>query len=428
MSENKSICPLPFIHGHTLPDGERTLCCWADKPGQNNSAIVEKVDKLSDFWNNDYMKSVRVKMKNGEQIPDCHRCYFQESMGSESMRLLELKNYDTSYFLDKCDDEGNVNSNPEHFHYNSKTCNLQCLMCGPTHSTKHIALWEKMWSMPKGSFSTCSKEQENELSGDILESINSKECKRLYWSGGEPTMSRIHWNVMNRLMEVYEDDPDYVKSIYVEYNTNMTHFEYGDINIADFLEPIQPTIRASIDGVGDVFEYIRDGANWDEVEFNLRYYINKLNKKKQFTIDTILSAPVLMSLENYLDFFSQFDIVLRNHRLHDFSKDKSFKQMSVGFLDLRLYPIPIVKRLVEKGKDLISDSKIRGYERSIQILDSYVTERVERDEFFSDSELLGHIRYMTREEREPHNKSNHTIDKIMQKYDTECYEWFRSFQ
>ena len=75
--------------------------------------------------------------------------------------------------------------------------------------------------------------------------------------------------------------------------------------MADFLEPIQLTIRASIDGVGDVFEYIRDGGKWDEVEFNLRYYINKLNKKQQFTIDTILSAPVLMSLENYLDFFSQ---------------------------------------------------------------------------------------------------------------------------
>jgi hypothetical protein len=135
-----------------------------------------------------------------------------------------------------------------------------------------------------------------------------------------------------------------------------------------------------------------------------------------------------MSLENYLDFFSQFDILLRNHRLHDFTKDTFFKQMSVGFLDLRLYPIPIVERLVEKGKDLMSDHKLRGYERSIQILDSYMTERVERDEFFSDPELLGHVRYMTREQREPHNKSDHTIDNIMKKYDAESYEWFRSFQ
>jgi sulfatase maturation enzyme AslB (radical SAM superfamily) len=416
---SKTICPYPFLHSHIHPHGERSLCCWSDPvPELQND----------DFWNNDYMKTVRQKMLDGEQVSECHRCYLQESTGSKSMRQDELENYAPEEFTKECNDDGSMNIVPEWFDYKTKTCNLQCQMCGPTHSSKHVKLWKDVWNFPVEQIPVQSKPVEQKRADEIIKSIDDRVCKRIYWAGGEPTMSNIHWKTMKHLLEVHKEDPEYAESIYVDYNTNMTHFEYGGINIADFLEPIQPTIRASIDGVGDVFEYIRDGGNWDEVEFNLRYYINKLNKKRQFTVDTILSAPVLMSLENYLDFFGQFDILLRNHRLHDFTKDAFFKQMSVGFLDLRLYPIPIVKRLVEKGKDLMSDSKIRGYERSLQILDSYLTERIERDEFFSDPELLGHIRYMTREQREPHNKSDHTIDKIMEKYDTECYEWFKGFK
>jgi hypothetical protein len=417
VTKNNTICPYPFLHSHIHPHGERSLCCWSNPvPELQND----------DFWNNDYMKTVRQKMLNGEQVSECHRCYFQESTGSKSMRQDELENYAPEEFTKECNDDGSMNIVPEWFDYKTKTCNLQCQMCSPTHSSKHVKLWDTLWNTPAEKIPNQSKSTEQKRADEIIKSIDDRVCKRIYWAGGEPTMSNIHWKTMKHLLEVHKEDPEYVESIYVDYNTNMTHFEYGNINIADFLEPIQPTIRASIDGVGDVFEYIRDGANWDEVEFNLRYYINKLNKNRQFTIDTILSAPVLMSLENYLDFFSQFDVLLRNHRLHDFSDEWFFKNISVGFLDLRFYPIHIVKRLVEKGKDLMSDSKIRGYERSLQILDSYLTERIERDEFFSDPELPGQVRYMTRDMREKFNKSDHTIEKIMKKYDSECYEWYIS--
>lgn len=412
---SKTICPYPFLHSHIHPHGERSLCCWSDPvPELQND----------DFWNNDYMKTVRQKMLNGEQVSECHRCYYQESTGAKSMRQEELENYDG--FTDNCDEDGTMNVAPEWFDYKTKTCNLQCQMCSPTHSSKHVKLWEDLWSTPSELVPKQTKTEEQKRAEEIIDSINSRVCKRIYWAGGEPMMSNVHWKVMKHLMDVYKQDPEYVESIYIDYNTNMTHFEYGNINIAEFLEPIQPTIRASIDGVGDVFEYIRDGAKWDEVDFNLRYYINKLNKEKQFTVDTILSAPVLMSFENYLDYFSQFDIVLRNHRLHDFTEEHFFKQISVGFLDLRLYPTHIVKRLVEQGKDLLSTYKIRGGERSIQILDSYLKERIEREDFFSDPELAGQVRYMTRDIREKHNKSDQTIEKIMKKYDNECYEWYIS--
>lgn len=419
VTKNNTICPYPFLHSHIHPHGERSLCCWSDPVDQLNS---------DDFWNGDYMKSVRRKMIKGENVSECHRCYYQESTGSKSMRQEELENYKVEEFTRNYNDDGSMNVDPEWFDYRTKTCNLQCQMCGPTHSSKHVKLWKELWKTPVGQVSNQSKSIEQKRAAEIIKSIDDRVCKRIYWVGGEPMMSNIHWQTMEHLIGVYEEDPEYVKSIYIDYNTNMTHFEYQGINIADFLEPIQPTIRASIDGVGDVFEYIRDGANWDEVEFNLRYYINKLNKKRQFTIDTVLTAPVLMSLENYLDFFSQFDILLRNHRLQDWSGTDKFKVMSVGFLDLRLYPLSIVNRLVEKGKDLMSDYKLRGYERSISILDSYLKERIERDSIFSDPDLIGQVRYMTRDMREKYNLSHHTIEKIMEKYDAECYEWFKGFK
>jgi sulfatase maturation enzyme AslB (radical SAM superfamily) len=418
MEQNKTICPYPFLHTHVDARGLRQLCCWSD---------VQDEHQVEDYWNDDYIKSVRLKMMKGEQIKECHRCYFQESMASNSLRTDELEKYDPAEFTKDCAEDGSMPNGPTWFDYRNRVCNLQCISCGPWLSSTHVILHKKMYGKDY-DVPTIDKKTEIELADQIIESIDKRECDRLYWAGGEPMMSNIHWKVMEHLLKVREVDPEYVDSILIEYNSNMTHSKWKGDSIAEMFSPMQPTMRASIDGVEDVFEFLRDGAKWDEVNANIHEYIGAWNNNQQFTIDTVLSAPVLFSFEKYLDYFDQFDVLLRNHRLMDFSGNiNTFKNRSMGFIDIRLYPKHIVERVVNQCVHLLHQYEPRGKDRTIEILNSYNYDRQQRDDFFSDQDLLGQIRHMTRKFREPHNLSGMTIDDILKKYDEESYDWYRSF-
>ena len=84
----KSYCDLPFEHQYIHMSGSVRLCCATlenatDKNGNRYHMSNHSLDQV---WNSDYMKQVRIDMKNGKVLNACSKCVGQEERGYGSMR------------------------------------------------------------------------------------------------------------------------------------------------------------------------------------------------------------------------------------------------------------------------------------------------------------------------------------------------------
>ena len=82
---NKTFCMAPWTHTYLSPQMERRLCCSSRESSENFKQYIDTIDPkghndklnlttLEQHWNSDYMKSVRLKLMAGEEIPQCSVC------------------------------------------------------------------------------------------------------------------------------------------------------------------------------------------------------------------------------------------------------------------------------------------------------------------------------------------------------------------
>ena len=156
VSGTETFCVLPWIHMATRPNGDMRLCCTSNASGAGDNHEVGLV-KMEDgrpanfgthtpmeAWNNDYMKSVRTTMLNGEIPASCTGCFKEESQGIVSKRIWETGTWhrddngvDIPYLIEQTQADGTV---PEELVYLDlrlgHTCNIKCVMCSPHDSSK----------------------------------------------------------------------------------------------------------------------------------------------------------------------------------------------------------------------------------------------------------------------------------------------------
>ena len=65
---NNTYCTVPF-RGFQMTHRDNRLCCSA---GSSMKTLP------SEFWYSEYIKDVRSKMTNGQEVKDCNKCYNQE--------------------------------------------------------------------------------------------------------------------------------------------------------------------------------------------------------------------------------------------------------------------------------------------------------------------------------------------------------------
>jgi organic radical activating enzyme len=417
-SKNNTICSYPFVHSYIGSQYERKLCCISDD-------IVElQKTTLGEFWNSDYMRETRKKMVSGEKVDACSRCYYFEEMKVPSLREESCRHYTEEDLFEGYDPEtGIMNKNPTYFDHRTIYCNLQCVSCGYVYSSTHMSLYEKMWN--KTIEFKADNEFEENTAKEILDSLINKECKNIYWAGGEPMMSKVHWMVVE-LMEKLSNDPeysDYIKKIGVHYNTNLTKLTWRGKHIPDMLEFYQPSIQASIDGTNETFEYCRDGARWNLVSKNWDEYFKKLNKNEQFGIASVLSSPVLMDIDRWFDFFEQYNVKVYNHKY--ICHHEAYPDAAQGFLDIRLFPQHIFDKVVNHAMNRFSNSKLINAHKSVDIINSYVQEKETHKEFFENTDMLKKLKKNS-EYRDKFNKGSKTYPELLQIINPEAYEWYMS--
>lgn len=310
----KTFCPIPWIFQAVRNNGDIRLCCQANVTKNrgvvrhpDGTAFNAGRDNMSEARNANLMREVRKNMLNGVWSEECGRCQTEEASGLNSRRQYELENWDFSYeqALDVTDENG-VISKPAINYYDLRfgnLCNLACRMCGPTDSHTWYEQWVEyhgegdhykdthgvvqLERNAKGRLSTTDYDWHD--SENFWEQIedNIGNIEHVYMAGGEPMMIERHYEFLQKCI-----DDNHAKRIIMEYNTNMTNLPDRVIEMWTHFKQVR--VGASIDGMGDMFEYQRWPGKWRAVSRNLK----KLDRLAQENNNIIAWLAVTVTAYN----------------------------------------------------------------------------------------------------------------------------------
>ena len=269
----------PFINNR----GKLGMCCKNDSIDISPAFGNIKNTPLKELWHSAYVNYWRNKIKNYEMPPGCEGCYNHEkTIDYFSFRMRALygvKQFDEKYFWE----DPRMKIPYEDLKIRAldlrvgSTCNLSCIMCHPSDSTKWYANYEKFDN---------EVNKPCELKG---ESIGSKNNKHLTWVKSQHNPSLLNWadtesswqNIFNsidtNLKKVYMagGEPFYIKHFdqyvnellgyapeaTIDINTNGTRW-LDEKYISRLKNHMR--IRVSIDGYGQLDEFQRIGTVWEE--------------------------------------------------------------------------------------------------------------------------------------------------------------------
>jgi len=296
--ENKTgtptFCVLPWIHMATRPNGDMRLCCNANSSGAGIDHEIGLVkmehgrpanfgkETPMEAWNNEYMKSVRKTIMEGNIPASCRKCFDEESKGVVSKRLWEAgtwleEDIDFKELLEQTSEDGTV---PENLYYLDlrlgHTCNLKCIMCSPHDSSQWVADHKKVYPQfqheeLKKQMNWGRKEFNNfwhenpEFWKDIYAQIPN--LKQVYFAGGEPLMIKEHKLFLEEIIR-----QGYADKILVRYNSNGLLVDEDIIELWKKFRRVK--FAVSVDAVGERNHYIRFPTDWDKLVSNLHMLDN----------------------------------------------------------------------------------------------------------------------------------------------------------
>tara|TARA_B100000959_G_scaffold56667_1_gene59153 strand:+ start:1378 stop:2643 length:1266 start_codon:yes stop_codon:yes gene_type:complete len=324
--KNKSctFCMHPFTGLATREDGAIKICCRSLPIGNI------KNESLEFAWNSEKMREVRRQVLNGERPDVCAPCFDLEDQGVQSLRQRHIADNIP---------ESRVNLYPNALDSLSKDmtmpfelptmeikinnlCNLKCRMCNPLDSTQ----W-KDWN----SIVEHYKKEDNYLVKAVEDLGLTKapyvglfddkkewwdslrkllpHFKRVEFAGGEPLMDPQHYKILDLLSENG-------KNIEIKYATNGTVLGIKGRWIKDYWPKFKSVaVNVSIDGIDEVYEYVRSNGKFQDVVDNVRIMKNIPTVSRIVGAFTVQSNNI-MQIDKVIDYFlNKLEIVFYSHRV-----------------------------------------------------------------------------------------------------------------
>jgi hypothetical protein len=387
-SENKVFCTAPWTHTYISPQSERRMCCasredhmmqkqYIDASNDESTGMFRPVGTMADYkpislkehWNSDYMKGIRKKLMAGEEISQCNVC--NDSVLSQSTYRQWFTGYLFENKIQECfdstDEDGHTTMPPISFDYRvSNLCNFKCRMCGEPLSSS----WETEkrkhdhWSPEQQPFmvpenkKVIEKFQKEVVEEEFWEAICSGVVEELYWVGGEPLMYDIHWRAMDRLAE-----DDTLKLVHLRYNSNLSRVRFGKHYLYDWLPQAKDwTMCASIDGIGEIGEFIRTGLDWEQWDKNFREGVALPGGNDKMLMDLTLTGPGMFGIKDLFDYALELDVKIETKRMFAFHDDIVMSPMA--------WPRHILDRIIHENLDYIRPRATRKQETLIRELEN----------------------------------------------------------
>lgn len=262
MTKRDSFCGRAWTHLFVDTHAKLRLCCLTD-----DKAVMGSIrnDDINDVYNNKNFKAVRRKMLDGEIVEACRACYDIEDAGLVSQRQSYNKQWKESIdrSVAQTESDGTI-KNIEHVVGQiamNNVCNLQCRTCSGVASSK-LAFEEKtLFGYTDNVEAMISKQEMRDVVKNIKKSC--AQIQRLNFAGGEPLIQDEHYEIIQYLIENKK------QKVKLRYNTNGTTLKHKNNDICKLWNQFQDVrVDFSLDGIYEVFNYVRHGANWEKVEQN----------------------------------------------------------------------------------------------------------------------------------------------------------------
>ena len=154
-------------------------------------------------------------------------------------------------------------------------------------------------------------------SGTMSAAVEAGTVEEIYWVGGEPLMYEQHWDYMNRIIDL-----GYADRVYARYNTNLSRVDYKGMNLWKTLGQFRDwQVCASIDGTGEIGEYIRTGLDYNVWLKNLASGVEIMRHRRQIKLDYTITLPGLLEIKNMVELSNRFSVELLTKVTFAFTPD-----------------------------------------------------------------------------------------------------------
>jgi MoaA/NifB/PqqE/SkfB family radical SAM enzyme len=326
--QNKSctFCMHPFTGLATRSDGAVMACCRSHPVGNIQEQTLEEI------WNNDTMKRIRKQVLNNDRPSECAPCFNLEDQGVESLRQRHIAGvipearvnlYPDA--LDALDEDYSMPFEIPTMEIKlNNLCNLKCRMCHPMDSTSWNDYKEvEEFYVKEGNFMVEEIRKLNLMKKPYLDKFddnpnwwNSFEkllpyFRRVEFAGGEPLMDPQHYRILDMLAP-------YGENIELKYATNGTTTGIkGGRTIHDYWPKFKSVaVNVSIDGIHDVYEYIRGNGKFSEVEENVKVFKSFPNVSRVVGAFTVQANNILQICDVIDYFLNDMGIIFYSHRVN----------------------------------------------------------------------------------------------------------------
>jgi MoaA/NifB/PqqE/SkfB family radical SAM enzyme len=271
-----SYCKL-LKHGITIdPDGSILPCCFFYKKDYPKF-------RFEDDWYTTHL-DLYEKSKHG-WLDACHGCKTTEDRDGKSYRVTHNKTL--------------ANAKPDEgiLYWDLKinnTCNLACRICNASSSST----WEQIAKMPEAQglgqhYINLRDRKWHKEVGDITQHLSNAQVVK--FTGGEPMMIPQVKRTIDFMI-----DAGIAKDIELTLTTN------GTWDLSPYYDKFKQfkdiIVIVSVDGVGPLFNYLRQNADWDFVYPNILDIKNNLGKVHCLCTPQALNNHLL---DDIRDFFAK---------------------------------------------------------------------------------------------------------------------------
>lgn len=245
----------------------------------------------------------------GEMPKECHLCIKSNSARVYKDDLNRDFRHLMQEIFEKTQDDGSTTMEPKYLDFRFLTCNLSCLTCSSSFSSKWFQVMKEInpqnsETLPDSAF----------YRDEYKRVLKKYKWERVYYAGGEPLLVPRHLEDLDVLLALEKEDESF--SIGLFYNTNLQ--QRTDF-LSAWAEKINqfknPNIYASIDSAGRYNELIRVGSNFQNTEKNLLMLKNMFAPHVAFKIDITITAVLLAEVNSFVEWILKHQFSLNAHMM-----------------------------------------------------------------------------------------------------------------
>ena len=270
---NKIECTYPYNQINWGADGTMSPCCQLGK----RRKLFGNIKTIEEYLKSKELEDLKTRLNNGEKVPECWRCWKQESLGIPSMR-------------EKAADK-QVEKITELFITLGIQCNTACRICNPSRSSlidkynkDNIDLLKKLniytddmyHYFPDGKVWYKNLLNDNEI---------FKNLELLAFTGGEPFINAHFDKLIDKIIRNKYD----IDRIRITTNGSWTKESLARIKYFP-----EPNLCLSVDSLTEkYYEYLRWPLKWNDIKNRIQEAIDLKIK---------IDFQVVMHNLNILDF------------------------------------------------------------------------------------------------------------------------------